>query len=137
RRDERVAAVQLRALDAGERDGDALARVGASDRRVVYLHAAYTYLAAARLDTQHVRFTDRAGPERARGDGADAAEREHPVDVEARRRNGARAFLRRRRERGAQLVETGAGTRADRDDRRARDELLRLRARKLERLVVD
>ena len=40
-------------------------------------------------------------------------------------------------ERGAQLVEAGARARADRDDRRARHELLRLGARELERLVVD
>ena len=107
RRHERVAAAQLAALDAGQGDRDALARLGALDRPVVHLDAAHANAAAARLRAQLVPFADRPGPERAGGDGADAAQREDAVDVEARRRVAALGLDRGggRGERSAQLVE--------------------------------
>ena len=106
---------------------------------VVHLHAAHAHRPRARLGAQLVALADRARPERPRGDGADAAQREHAVDVEPRRARRGRALLRPRgrRERGTQLVEPRARARAHRDDRRAGHELLRLRARELERLLVD
>ncbi len=51
-------------------------------------------LAPARLDAQLVAVADRARPERAGDDGADAAQREDAVDVEARRRVVARVRAR-------------------------------------------
>ena len=69
-----------------------------------------------------------------------AAQREHAVDVQPRRRVELVALsheLGRVRERRAQLVEPGAGLRAHGDDRRARHELARLLERELERLRVD
>ena len=83
---------------------------------------------------------DRSRPERPGRDGADPAQREHAVDVEAGRvvqrcasatRSAARASA------AAQLVEPGTGLRAHRDDLGARDELPRLLDGELERLRVD
>ena len=61
---------------------------------------------------------------------------EHSVDVQPRRRIGARTLGRDRRERCAQLVETCPGARAHRHNGCAGHELLRLGARELERLLV-
>ena len=84
-RDERVAAPQVVALDARQRDGDALARVRRLDRRVVDLQAAHADVAAAGLDAQLVSLGERPGPERPGRDRADAAQREDAVDEETRR----------------------------------------------------
>ena len=139
RRDEDVAAPQLLPLDAGERDGDALSRLGALDRPVVHLHAPHAHGAAARLETQLVALADRPRPERPGRDRPDPAEREGAVDMEPGRPAGV--VLCRPgcdlRQRGAQLVEAGAGAGARCDDGSAGDELLRLGARELERLLVD
>ena len=139
RRDEDVAAPQLLPLDAGERDGDTLPRLGALHRAVVHLHAPHAHRAAVRLDAQLVALADRSRPERSRHDGADPAEREGAVDVEPGRpvclvsRDRGRDLRQRR----SQLVEADAGARARRHDGSAGDELLRLDARELERLLVD
>ena len=68
-----------------------------------------------------------------------AVQREDAVDVEPRRRRrrGSEPLSPRAGERGAELVEAGAGLRAHGDDRRARHELVRLGERQLERLLVD
>ncbi len=139
RRDERVAAAELGALDARERDRDPLPRLRPLDRAVVHLDAADAHVASRRLDAQLVALAERARPERARRDRADPAQREHAVDVQACRgaaAGGARAGgdLRERR---AQLVEPGAGAGAAGHDRRAGDELLGLGARELGELRVD
>jgi hypothetical protein len=96
RRDERVAAPERMALDAGQRHRDALARLGALDGPVVDLDAADSHVAARGLGSQHVALDDRAGPERARRDRPDPAQREGAVDVEARREVG-RALVDARR----------------------------------------
>ena len=138
-RDERVAARDPVALDARERDGDALARLGPLDRAVVHLHAAHAHVEAARLDPQLVALADRPGPERAGHDRADPAQREDAVDVEAGGAVVVRAVdaVRGPGERGAQLVEPGARLRADGDDLGLGHELARLGERELERLLVD
>src|SRR4029077_10630621 len=84
--DERVASSYLGALDAGERDRDALTRVGAVDRAIVHLHAPDADGPPAWLDAQLVAVADRPRPERARHDGADPAQREGAVDVQTRGR---------------------------------------------------
>ena len=85
RLDEHVAAREVAALDRGQVHGDALPRLGRLDRRVVHLHRPHAHRRAARLDAQQVARGDRARPERAGGDRADALQREDTVDVEARR----------------------------------------------------
>ena len=139
RRDERVAAAKLGALDARQRDGDALARLGALDRTVVHLDAADPHLEARGLGAERVAFADRAGPERPGRDGPDRAQREDAVDVEARgaERGGVRDRVGGTREGGAQLVQAGAGLRADRHHLGAGDQLAGLLERELERLRVD
>ena len=90
RRDERVAAPQLAAVDPRQRDGDTLPRLGALDGLVVHLHAAHAHRARTGLGVQLVALAERARPQRSRRDGADAAQREHTVDVQARRRRALR-----------------------------------------------
>ena len=105
----------------------------------MHLHRADPHLAAARRDLEHVALGDRPRPERAGDDGADAAEREHAVDVEPRRpgRVAHRRAVGNTRERRPQLVEPHPRLGADGDDLRLRDELARLLDRDLERLLVD
>ena len=91
RRDERVAAVQVAPVDAGQPERDPLAGGRPLDGSVVHLHRANPHLAAARRDLEHVALGDRPRPERAGDDGADAPQREDPVDVEARRARPRRA----------------------------------------------
>ena len=139
RGDEDVAAPQLLPLDAGEGGGDALPGLGALDPTVVHLHAPHAHGAAAGLEPELVALADRPRPQRPGRDGPDPAQRERAVDVEAGRAAGvvsrdARGDL---RERGSQLVEPGPGARARRDHGSAGDELLRLDARELERLLLD
>ena len=121
----------------GSATRDPLSRLRALDRLVVHLDAAHAHVAAGRLHAQLVALADRARPERAGDDGADAAQREDAVDVEPRRPRGRSRVDGGRGECGAQLVEPGAGLRAHRDDLRAGDELSRLLERELERLRVD
>ena len=52
RRDQRVAAREPLALDARERDCDALARFGPLDRAVVHLHAAHAHVETPRGSTR-------------------------------------------------------------------------------------
>ena len=85
RLDQCVAAAKRLSLDAGERQRDALPRLGALDGQVVHLHAAHADVEAGRLGSQLVALADRARPERARDDGADPVQREGAVDVEAGR----------------------------------------------------
>ena len=136
-RDEHVAAAQLSSFDTGQRDGHALTGLGNVDGLVVHLHAAHAHVAARRLGAQHVAGGNTPGPERSGGDGADAAQREHPVDIETGRRVVAFSFDGNTRQRCAQLVEAGARLRADGDDLRARRKLARFGERQLERLAVD
>ena len=77
---------ELVSLDAREVHGDALARFCALDVPVVHLHTSHAHVEAGRLDPQPVAGADRARPERAGHDRADAAQREDAVDVEPRRR---------------------------------------------------
>ena len=104
RRDEGVAAPQLVALDARQRDRDPLARLRTLDRPVVHLDAPNAHRPPARLEPQLVALADRPRPERPRRDGADPAEREGAVDVEAHRPSGARARRRRRRPRASRAT---------------------------------
>ena len=83
--DERVAALERAALDPGQRERDPLSGLGALDRLVVHLDASHAHVDAGRLGAQLVALADRARPERARDDGADAVQREDAVDVEPRR----------------------------------------------------
>ncbi len=139
RRDEDVAAPQLLSLDAGERDRDALTRLRALDRPVVHLHAPHPHGAAARLEPQLVALADGSRPERPGRDRPDPAQREGAVDVEPGRPVGvvSRGPGRDLRQSRAQLVEAGAGARARRHHGSAGNELLRLGACKLERLLID
>ena len=137
--DEDVAAPQLPSLDAGEGGGDALPGLGALDPPVVHLHAPHAHGAAAGLETELVALADRPRPQRPGRDRPDPAQREGAVDMEAGRAAGvvsrdARGDL---RQRGSQLVESGPGARARRDDGSAGDELPCLDARELERLLLD
>ena len=136
---EGVAAPELGALDPGERDRDALPGLGALDRPVVDLDAADADVEAGRLGAERVPLADRAGPERPCDDGTDAAQREDPVDEEARRpRDGPRLDLVGRvRQRCQQLLQPLTGRRARRHDRRGRGELPRLRDGELASLRVD
>ena len=83
---QRVAPPQLVALHAGQRERDALPRLGPVDRTVVYLDAPHADVASTRLGAENVAGADRSRPEGPGRDRADPAQREHPVDVEARRR---------------------------------------------------
>ena len=85
RRDECVTARELVSLDAREVHGDTLACFRALDVPVVHLHTSHAHVEAGRLDPQPVAGADRARPERARHDRADAVQREDAVDVEPRR----------------------------------------------------
>ena len=84
-RHERVAPVQVAPVDARQPERNPLAGGRPLDGSVVHLHRANPHLAAARCDLEHVTLGDRPRPERAGDHGADAPQREHPVDVEARR----------------------------------------------------
>ena len=138
-RDEHVAAPDLRAFDAGKRDRDALARLGALDRPVVHLHAAHAH---------------RRPPGSTRSSSPSPIVPDHSVPVttvpiprrEKERSTWSRAgpfagccstCRRDGRERRAQLVEPGAGARARHDDGHAGKELLHLEPRELERVGVD
>ena len=136
RRDERVTAPHVGAFHARKRKGDPLAGLRALDRAVVHLHAANADVPPARFDAQLVAFADRAGPQRSRHDRSDPTQCERAVDVQPCRRLVATALGRDRGERGAKLVEAAARSSAHGDDRGAGDELLRFRARELERLLV-
>jgi hypothetical protein len=128
RLDEHVAAPQLRPRDSGQVDRDPLPGLGPLDRDVVHLDAARPRAQAGGLDAQLVAGCDRAGAQRAGDDGARARNREGTIDVEP----GLRLARARRHLRGGasqrlpQLVETGAGLRADRDDLGTRNELASL-----------
>src|SRR5262249_42318681 len=106
--DEHVAASELAPLDARQGDRHSLSGSGGVDRLVVDVHATDADVAAARLGAERVAGGDPARPERPGRHGADAAEREDAVDVQAGRRLLALAFSRGARERGAELVEPGA-----------------------------
>ena len=138
-RDERVAAVQVAPVDARQPERNPLAGRRPLDGSVVHLHRANPHLAAARSDLEHVALGDRPRPERAGDDGADAPQREDPVDVEARRPGGVAhgRAVGHPRECRPQIVETHPGLGADGDDLRLRNELARLVDRDLERLLVD
>ncbi len=103
----------------------------------MHVHAAHANGAAARLDAQHVAGRDASRPERSGGDRADALQREHAVDIQARCTLGVSFRRGHARKGGAQLVEPGAGLRRDGDHFGARDELARLVDRERERLCVD
>ena len=136
--DERITAPQLRPFDAGQADGDPLPCLGGVDRAVVHLHAAHADVEPGRFRAQLVARPDPARPERARGHGADAVQREDAVDEEPRRsrRVNRRHGVRRRRERRSQLVQPVPCLRARRDDRGARRELACLFRHERERLLV-
>src|SRR6266511_5074771 len=108
RLDEDVTATKVVALDSGQRNRDALTRLGDVDRAIVDLHAAHAHVASDRLGAQHVSGLDPSRPERAGGDGPDPAQREDAVDIEAGRRVVTLGFCSTARERRAQLVEACA-----------------------------
>ena len=116
--DERIAALEDMALDARDRERDALAGFGALDRLVVDLHAPNANIGAGRLGPQLVALRDRARPERSRHDRPDPVQREDAVDVVASRRKRGRVLLALGHggEGAAQLVEAVAGLRAHGDD---------------------
>ena len=137
--DERVTAADVAALDTGQAGGDALTRRGALHRDVVHLDGPHPHVAAGRLQPELVARADRPRPERPGDDGPDPDEREDAVDEEPRREVGP-ALLDVRRdfgERRPELVEPCPGDAADRDDRRAGNELASLLDRELQRLLVD
>ena len=136
-RHESVPAAQLRPLDSGQRDRHALARLRPLDRRVVHLDAADSDVEARRLRAQLVPAADRARPERSGRDGADAAQREDAVDVQARRAARPLALAGGLGQRRLQLVQAGAGLRAHRHHGGAGHELACLFDCELERLLVD
>ena len=105
----------------------------------MYLDAPDSDVEPARLHAQLVALADRARPERPGCHGADSAQREDAVDVEARgaERGGVRDRVGRTREGGAQLIQAGANLRADRHHLGAGDQLAGLLERELERLRVD
>ena len=84
-REQRVASPELVPLHARECHGDSLAGVGALDRAVVHLDAAHADVAPAGLGSKEVAGADRSRPERPCRDRPDPAQREHAIDVEARR----------------------------------------------------
>ena len=84
-RKQRVTPPQLVSLHAGQRERDSLHRLRPLDRAVVHLDAAHAYVASARLGAENVAGADRSRTEGPGRDRADPAQREHPVDVEARR----------------------------------------------------
>ena len=138
-RDERVAAREVAPLEPRQADRDTLPRLSARDGRVVHLHGADPNVASRRLQAKPVAVGDRPRPERAGRDRADAAEREHPVDVEAGRIVGASLpdVACDPVEGLAERVETVPRDAADRDHRCAGNELTRLFEGQLERLFVD
>ena len=87
--DERVAAARGRCRSRpGRLDRHALPRLGPLDRGVVHLDGPDPDVAAGGLQPQLVAVADRPRPERPRRDGADAPQREDPVDVEPGREVG-------------------------------------------------
>jgi hypothetical protein len=136
--DQRIAAAELCALDAGQAHRDALPGLGNVDSAVVHLDGADADVEAGWLDTQRRARADRARPERPRRDRADAAQRERAIDEEARRpvRVYGCRLVRRGGERCAELVEALSGLRARGDDGRIRDELAGLLQRQLQGLLV-
>ena len=136
--DERVTAADLRRLDAGETDGDPLSGLRPAHRCVVHLDRSHAHVSALRLEPEVVALGDRARPQCPGDDRADPPEREDAVDVQAGGKVGSPLLhcLRDGSERGAELVEPGAGHAAHRDDLRPGDELARLLDGELERLRV-
>ncbi len=92
RRRHDMPAPDLGPLDSHERQGHPLACPGALRRPVVHLNASDPRLAPAGLDHEPVARADASRPERPRGDGADPAERERPVDREPHRAVGGPAL---------------------------------------------
>ena len=136
--DEHVAARELAPLDRREVHGDPLARLGALDGRVVHLHAsAHAHLGrpARRAACRQTRsFPTRACRSRScRSRGSVKARSTYSRVASSLERSVTGDA----RERGAQLVEAGAGLRRHHDDLGARCELVRLVEGELERLLVD
>ena len=136
--DECVAAPEVASLDSGKGQRDALAGLRALDGAVVDLDAADAHVEAGGLGPELVAAADRARPERARDDRADALEREDTVDVEPRGPVGRPRLdpVRGLGERRPQRIEPFARAGARRHDGRLGDELARLLERELARLVV-
>ena len=105
----------------------------------MHLHGADTYSKASWLDPELVAVADRAGPERAGRDRADAAQGEHAIDEQAGGEGAAASFVRvgGRGQGCAQLVEAGARLGAHGDDVGAGHELAGLVDSKLERVGSD
>src|SRR5438105_4966165 len=137
--DERVPAAERVPVERGEVERHALAGVGPRHRLVVHLDAPDTYVEPARLGAELVAGTDRPGPERPGDYGADPAQREDPVNVQARRAEQRLPLDRPGRggECRPKLLESGARLRAHGHDVGLRHELSRLLERELERLLVD
>ena len=136
--DERVTPADLRRLDAGETDRDPLSGPRTAHRCLVHLDGSHAHVSALRLQPEVVALGDRARPQCPGDDRADPPEREDAVDVQAGGKVGSPLLhcLRDGSERGAELVEPGAGHAAHRDDLRPGDELARLLGGELERLRV-
>ena len=132
RLDQHVAAPQVAAADGGQVDGHPLAGLGPLDRCVMHLHRAHPHLAPLGLDAKQITGGDRPRPERPGRDRPDSLQREHAVDVEARRALGVTLARRDACECREELVEPVAGLGRDRHDLGARDELVRLGQRELQ-----
>ena len=76
------------------------------DLAIVDLDAANAHFARHRVDAEHVARSDPSRPESSRRDGPDAAQAEHTIDVEPRRRFGPLAFDGGAGQSSAQLVQT-------------------------------
>ena len=85
RRDERLSSHDVAPLDPGKAHRDALAGLRAIDVTVVHLDAADPHVATRRLEPQLVSRADRARPERAGHNRAEAGDRERTVDVQPSR----------------------------------------------------
>jgi hypothetical protein len=106
----------------------------------VHLDAPHPGLELLWFDAEHVPLAERPRPECPGDDGADAAKREDPVDVQpggALRPRRLGGSVRDARERRPQLVQPLTCLRADRDRFGLRYELVRLGERQLEGLLVD
>src|SRR5436190_1992848 len=75
-----VAAFDLVALDAVQRERGALTGEGFLDGLAVHLHAAHAHLGTARQELEHVSGAHGAAPQRAGHHGAETLDREHAVD---------------------------------------------------------
>ena len=92
--DHHVSSGQVRPLDAREAERDPLSGDGSFHALVVHLHGTDTYIKASWLDHELVAVADRAGPERAGCDRADAAQGEHAIDEQAGGEGAAASFVR-------------------------------------------